>query len=111
MTTAEIERIWGLGRREGGRSGDWRRPSPGLADVLVTLSRGATYAGDLARRTSRDQGTLSGQWLPKLERFGLVARADAVPGLGGQGGGRPAQLWRLTQRGRELADLLIWERG
>jgi len=106
-----VEQIWTEARNRNGEFRDRRRPSAGIAAVLMTLLRhGTLYGHELARRSGQDQGNLAGPWLPKLERFGFVTTAYEEPGIGHQGGGRPAIGWRLTRAGRALAELLASER-
>lgn len=111
----EIERRWMAARNRAGKFADRRTPSPGITATLTTLLLGSMYESELARRSGQDQGNLSGQWLPKLQRFGFVDITDVVAGIGGgnrhreAGGARPAVFWKLTKAGRELALLLTHE--
>lgn len=107
VVLARIGQIWGEAAARDSRRGQWAHPSPGIAAVLVALhTLGPSHGQTLARAAGASQGTVSGYNLPKLERFGLVTRGEAIPGAGGNGGGRPAQMWHLTASGRELAQLL-----
>lgn len=111
----ETERIWTAARN---RCGDWqarRTPSAAQTAVLLELANGPAYVGEIARRTGVGQGNLSYTYLRTLDRYGFAVRDEIVPGLGNQGGGRPAMYWRLTRAGRELAAALeaegVVERG
>jgi len=107
--TADIERLWITARNTHGQFGDRRRPSPGIAAVLGALwCDGSSYGGEIAQRTKQDQGNTA-RWLVKLRLYGLVDVVEEVPGIGNQGGGRPAIFWQLTGAGRELAELLAAE--
>jgi DNA-binding HxlR family transcriptional regulator len=110
VTASTSERLWTAARGRHGNFRGRRRPSPGLAKTLTMLhDLGHAYGRQLARESGLSQGTLTGQWLPQLERLGFVERAGTVAGLGYQGGGMPAQYWRLTSAGRKLVAALLDE--
>ena len=91
----------------GGDPRDRRRPSAGLAAIILALDElGHAYGCEIAKISGQSQGNTTSVWLPKLERFRLVCLAEVRPGVGHQGGGRPAMWWRLTKAGRDLASAL-----
>lgn len=103
----EIERVWIKAARSGGVRPGRRTPGTGITRMLVSLYRdGAAYGSELARRTEQSQGNVV-VWLRKLSDLGFAQVADEIPGLGHQGGGRPAIEWELTRAGEELAELII----
>lgn len=77
-----------------------------MSDVLLALLSGPAHGSEVARRAGRHQSTVVAVWLPRLCERGFVQASDPVEGLGHQGGGRPARIWTLTERGRELAEAL-----
>jgi len=99
---ATAEHLWSVARDLRGEGRDRRRPSVGIIAVLVTLEHhGPVHGSEVARLARQDQGNVS-RWLLKLHEFGFADGFEEVPGLGHQGGGRPARMWRLTAEGREL---------
>lgn len=107
----DVERLWVAARNRNGEHNDRRRPSAGIAALLLELHRrGPQHGRALARATEQSQPNVTAHWLPKLARFGFVDH-EVVPGLGNQGGGRPARVWRLTRAGRELAGALAAAHG
>jgi hypothetical protein len=75
--------------------------------VLIALLDGPAHGSEIARRAGQRQQNVTWVWLPKLRQFRLVETDPwDTPGLGHQGGGRPARVWELTASGRELAELL-----
>jgi DNA-binding HxlR family transcriptional regulator len=104
-----IEKVWMSAAWGSGCKTDRRRPSAGIRAIILALYRqGATHGSELARRTGQVQSNVTSAWLPKLERYGFAHHLD-VPGLGHQGGGRPAHEWELTSAGKALAELIIEE--
>jgi hypothetical protein len=104
---AEVERLWTLARARHGNPRQARRPSPGIAAVVLALHQLGTASGtEVARRAAQSQPNVTTLWLPRLESLRFTHISDTVPGIGHQGGGRPAQFWRLTRSGRELAEAL-----
>jgi hypothetical protein len=107
-----VEALWSVARNRNGEFKDRRRPSPGIAAVLVAMAEvGPTHGSAIAGAAGQRQHNVTSVWLPKLDSFGFVHRVDTVPGLGNQGGGRPAVIWALTGRGRELVAALAAELG
>jgi hypothetical protein len=107
MSTEAVQELWTQGRARGGHLGDRKEPSAGLVAVLVALhSGGPSYGRDIARRAGQSLPNVTSLWLPKLARFGFVVCVGTEPGMGHQGGGRPARYWDLTYSGRQLAELL-----
>jgi hypothetical protein len=105
----EITKLWvEQSRRARGKRDGRPRPSKGIAAVLLCLHAKpeALCGSEIARLAGQFQSNVTGSWLPKLEHYGFVHRVDVVPGLGHQGGGRPAHTWALTARGTELAGLI-----
>jgi len=108
----QVQRIWlaARPRRGPGPGGtDRRRPSAAIGAVLLALLDGPVHGGDIARRTGQAQPEVTSRRLPRLERYGFVRPVERVPGRGHQGGGRPAVIWALTERGRGLAGALVAE--
>lgn len=85
------------------------RPSDGIIAVLTALAE-PTHGAALARAAGQDQGNTT-RWLAQLEARGFAERVQHVPGLGNQGGGRPAVIWALTPAGALLAAALVAERA
>lgn len=68
---------------------------------------GPEHGSAIARAAGQDQANVTATWLPKLRDRGFVRLDDEVPGLGRHGGGgKPALVWSLTGRGRELVAAL-----
>ena len=105
---AEVERLWTLARARHGNPKQARRPSPGIAAVVLALHQLGTATGrEVARRAGQNQPNVTSIWLPRLESLRFTSIVDwSVPGQGHNGGGRPAHFWRLTRSGRELAEAL-----
>lgn len=105
----EVEQLWmptnPRPRAQAIRMSYRRRPSPGIAAVLLALGEPA-HGSAVARVAGQAQNNVTALWLPQLEDRGFAKRVDHVPGLGNQGGGRPAVIWALTRRGRELVAAL-----
>lgn len=109
----EVERIWLAARPRVGPGSvgpGRRRPSAGISAVLLALRAGPTHGGEVARRAGQDQANTTAAWLPMLLERGFVrvvaeVRAGEVK-TGGRAGGRPARVWALTARGRELVAVL-----
>ena len=102
-----VEKLWDTGRVRANALRDRRRPSPGIAAVLAAMAEaGPLHGSALARMAGQKQNNVTTLWLPKLDRFGFVWPVDEVAGLGHQGGGRPAVIWALTAKGRQLAAAL-----
>lgn len=87
-----------------------RRPSAGITAVLLALAEPA-HGSAVARAAGQAQNNVTALWLPQLEARGFAERVESMPGLGNQGGGRPATVWALTGRGRALVGALRAERG
>jgi DNA-binding MarR family transcriptional regulator len=105
---SDVQRLWMAGRE---RDRAALRPSPGISAVLLAMAEaGPLHGGAIARAAHQDQGNTT-VWLAKLLGFGFVERVDRVPGIGNQGGGRPAVIWALTGRGRALVEALRAERA
>jgi hypothetical protein len=105
---AEVDRLWTLARARHGNPKQARRPSPGIAAVVLALHQLGTATGrEVARRAAQNQPNVTSLWLPRLESLRFTSIVDAcVPGQGHNGGGRPANFWRLTPSGRQLAEAL-----
>ena len=67
-----------------------------LADRVDGLS-----GSEIARRIGHGQANTTNLTLPRLQEMGLV-EYDVIPN---DHGGRPAHIWRLTQKGRDLGIL------
>ena len=100
----DIEAIWRAARKRAGMLKQCRL-SRGHRACLMGLLDDPTHGSELARRVGEQQSNVTNRYLPRLEALGFVQR-EAVSGLGNNGGGRPAYIWTLTQRGQELAELL-----
>jgi predicted ArsR family transcriptional regulator len=103
---AKIIELWDDARRPPGGRVIYQRATPpaGYCSLLVGLLDGPVHGHELCRRTGVNQAN-SVVYLRRMKTLGLVTKHD-VPGLGHQGGGRPAYVWELTHPGRELARVI-----
>lgn len=102
---SEVESIWSRAKQRGGHPWDRRRPSNGIAAVLLVLLDGAAHGSEVARRAGQSQPNVTANWLPKLLTYGFVDAME-TPGIGRNGGGRPGTEWSLTTAGKQLARLI-----
>jgi DNA-binding MarR family transcriptional regulator len=103
----DVQRIWTTARDRFGDSRDRRTPSPGIAALLHALAEhGPNHGTALAHLAGQAQSNTS-VWLRTLQRYGFARSVDEVPGVGHQGGGRPAVFWELTTSGRHLVRALV----
>lgn len=108
----EIAKLWSeQSRRARGRKDGRGRPAKGMRAVLLCLHAKPEplHGSEIARLSGELQSNVTSSWLPKLEGYGFVRRDGVVPGLGHQGGGRPAHTWALTALGSRLAELVEQE--
>lgn len=106
-----VERLWMGARSRAGHPFGRRRPEGTATDVLLALVDGPDHGGAIARATGRTQSEVTSRILPRLDAYGFVRQLEHVPGLGNQGGGRPAVIWALTPAGALLVAALVAERA
>lgn len=114
MTAPAVQQMWAptavRNALTDGR-GHRARPSWGITAVLTALAGlEPTHGAALARAAGQDQGNTV-RYLAQLEARGFAERVEHVPGLGRNGGGRPAVIWALTGAGRALVAALRAENG
>jgi DNA-binding MarR family transcriptional regulator len=79
-------------------------PSRAALAVLRVLDKepGGLWGSEIARRIGQGQPNTTNLTLPRLEQMGLIEYSvQANP----RGGGRPLNVWRLTEKGRDFGIL------
>lgn len=108
--SCESERLWQAARKANASHRGRARASAGITGVLIAMRDGVSlHGGEIARLAEQGQANVTACWLPQLELYGFVVRTGEEWGLGHQGGGKPATLWRLTSAGKKLVNALLEE--
>lgn len=108
MSTAavhDVHRLWTTQRARHGVMEGRRTPAKGYVVALLALAEKPRYTAEIVARTGENQGNLT-RYMRNLDQWGFITLQQEIRGLGSQGGGWPAKVYRLTFKGLELATAL-----